>query len=157
RSTRSAIRTNLHGFLRIRIRGVSATVVPSSSRTHRRISPEGDAEGFLNQLPGDCSACCSIVELRQYTLRPGKRELLIELFDRDLIEPQETAGMCVIGQFRDLDRPDVFTWLRGFESMPQRRAALSAFYEGPVWARHQDAANSTMIDSDNVRLLRPVT
>jgi hypothetical protein len=32
---------------------------------------------------------------------------------------------------------------------------LAAFYEGPIWGAHCDAANATMIDSDNVFLLRP--
>jgi hypothetical protein len=63
--------------------------------------------------------------------------------------------MRVIGQFRDLDRPDRFVWLRGFADMPSRAAGLSAFYGGPVWAAHRDAANATMIDSDDVLLLRP--
>jgi CBS domain-containing protein len=31
-----------------------------------------------------------------------------------------------------------------------------AFYGGPVWAAHRDKANDTMIDSDDVLLLRPV-
>ena len=96
-----------------------------------------------------------VVELRQYTLKPGQREALIALFDREFIETQEATGMTVIGQFRDLDRPDVFVWLRGFEGMEARRDALTAFYGGPVWAAHRDAANATMIDSDNVLLLQP--
>jgi hypothetical protein len=96
-----------------------------------------------------------IVELRQYTLHPGQRETLIELFDRELVEPQEAVGMKVIGQFRAVDDPDRFIWLRGFSDMPARARALEAFYGGPVWARHRDAANATMIDSDNVLLLRP--
>jgi quinol monooxygenase YgiN len=99
--------------------------------------------------------CCPIVELRHYTLRPGKRETLIELFDREFIETQESAGMQLIAQFRDIDRPDVFTWLRGFENMQSRAVALAAFYDGPTWRAHCDVANSTMIDSDNVLLLRP--
>src|SRR5205085_9497784 len=28
-------------------------------------------------------------------------------------------------------------------------------HHGPVWARHRDAANATMIDSDDVLLLKP--
>ncbi|TIS38182.1 MAG: NIPSNAP family protein, partial [Mesorhizobium sp.] len=96
-----------------------------------------------------------IVELRQYTLKPGDRETLIALFDREFIESQEAVGMTVIGQFRDLDRPDMFVWLRGFADMEARRKALTAFYEGPVWAEHRDAANATMIDSDDVLLLKP--
>lgn len=98
---------------------------------------------------------CAVVELRQYTLHPQQREVLIDLFDREFVETQEAQGMRVLGQFRDLDRPDLFVWLRGFASMQARRQALEAFYGGPTWAAHRSAANATMIDSDNVLLLRP--
>lgn len=100
--------------------------------------------------------CCPVVELRQYTLHGGARETLIELFDREFVETQEACGMRVIGQFWDLDNPDRFVWLRGFPDMPRRAQALAAFYGGPVWKAHREAANATMIDSDNVLLLRPV-
>lgn len=99
--------------------------------------------------------CCPVVELRQYTLHPGMRDTLIELFDREFVESQEATGMVVIGQFRDLERPDRFVWLRGFSDMDARAAQLQEFYGGPVWKAHRDAANATMIDSDNVLLLRP--
>jgi quinol monooxygenase YgiN len=97
----------------------------------------------------------SVVELRQYTLQPGQRDTLIELFEREFIESQEACGMRLLGQFRDLDQPDRFVWLRAFNDMPARAQALAAFYGGPVWKAHRDAANATMIDSDNVLLLRP--
>ena len=97
----------------------------------------------------------AIVELRQYLLHPAQREVLIELFEREFIQPQEALGMQVIGQFRDLDRPDYFVWLRGFTDMASRAPALGAFYGGPVWQAQRNAANATMIDSDNVLLLRP--
>jgi hypothetical protein len=96
-----------------------------------------------------------IVELRQYTLHPGKRDVLIDLFDREFIESQEALGMMVVGQFRDVDDPDRFVWLRGFRDMPTRAEGLSAFYGGAVWQQHREVANATMIDSDNVLLLRP--
>ncbi|BCH34573.1 NIPSNAP family containing protein [Mesorhizobium sp. L-8-10] len=99
--------------------------------------------------------CAPVVELREYTLRPGGREKLIRLFDREFVETQEETGMNVVGQFRDPDRPDRFVWLRGFESMETRRQALADFYGGPVWAAHKDEANATMLDSDNVLLLQP--
>src|SRR5215468_1824869 len=100
---------------------------------------------------------CPVVELRQYTLRPGQRDVLIDLFDREFVESQEAAGMAIVGQFRDLDDPDRFVWIRGFASMPARATALAAFYGGPVWKQHAAAANATMIDSGNVLLLRPAT
>jgi len=62
--------------------------------------------------------------------------------------------MTVIGQFRDLNNSDRFVWLRGFSDMDRRAAQLQEFYGGPVWKAHRDAANATMIDSDNVLLLR---
>lgn len=99
--------------------------------------------------------CCPIVELRQYTLHPGQREVLIDLFDREFVETQEAVGITLVGQFRDLDDPDRFVFVRGFPDMPSRAASLEAFYNGPVWAAHREAANATMIDSTNVLLLRP--
>jgi hypothetical protein len=96
-----------------------------------------------------------IVELRQYTLRAGRRDVLIDLFDSKFVEPQEEVGMKVIGQFRDLDNPDKFVWLRGFRYMQHRAQGLADFYGGPVWQAHREAANATMIDSDDVLLLRP--
>jgi hypothetical protein len=98
-----------------------------------------------------------VIELRQYTLRPGQRDVLIDLFDREFVESQEADGMAIVGQFRDLDDPDRFTWIRGFASMPARARALASFYGGPAWKSHSAGANATMIDSDNVLLLRPVT
>jgi hypothetical protein len=98
-----------------------------------------------------------VVELRQYELRPGTRDVLIELFDRHLIEGQEECGMTIIGQYRNVDDPDRFVWLRGFEDMATRGAALTRFYKtGPVWAAHRDAARETMVDTDDALLLRPV-
>ena len=101
--------------------------------------------------------CCPVVELRQYTLIPGQSETLIALFEREFIETQEATGMKVIGQFRDLNNPDRFVWLRGFSDMDARAAQLQEFYGGPVWKKHRDAANATMVDSDNVLLLRPAS
>jgi NIPSNAP protein len=97
-----------------------------------------------------------IVELRRYTLHPGRRDELIELFDREFVETQEAVGIQVLGQFYDLDDPNQFVWLRGFNDMPAREKSLHAFYSGPVWKAHRDAANATMIDSDNVLLLQLV-
>lgn len=95
-----------------------------------------------------------IVELRQYTLHDGMRERLISLFEREFVESQEAFGMRVIGTFRDLDRPDRFVWLRGFRDMSSRLEGLSGFYSGAAWLAHREEANSTMIDSDNVLLLK---
>ncbi|WP_282791664.1 NIPSNAP family protein [Streptomyces sp. CC224B] len=112
----------------------------------------------LTDRPADrLTSGLAVIELRQYTLRPGRRDELIDLFDRAFVETQEDTGMTVLGQFRDLDDPDRFVWLRGFPDMAARRHALTAFYDGPVWAEHGARANATMLDSDDVLLLRPLS
>jgi hypothetical protein len=143
RSVTGAITARRHGLHRFIVGVLAMTLINVMA-----------ASGSPTDLKSDRS-CCNLVELRQYTLHPGQRDTLIELFDREFVEPQEALGVAVIGQFRDLDRPDRFVWLRGFESIEARRQALAAFYDGPVWHAHREAANATMIDSDNVLLLEP--
>lgn len=114
------------------------------------------AIGFLMTSHASAEArCCAVIELRQYRLKPGQRDALIEIFDRHFVEAQESAGMTVIGQFRDRGRPDYFVWLRGFADMESRHQALTALYDGPIWSTHKAAANDTMLDSDDVLLLKP--
>src|SRR5919199_1692664 len=100
-----------------------------------------------SELPHEGAAMAEVLELRQYTLHPGRRDELIELFDREFVESQEAVGAQVLGQFRDLDDQDRFVWLRGFADMATRGRALPAFYGGPVWREHSAKANATMIDS----------
>jgi hypothetical protein len=104
----------------------------------------------------DFSSFETVLELRRYTLHPGRRDELISLFEREFVEPQEALGAHLFGLFRVPSSPDQFVWLRGFRSLAARADALSEFYSGPVWRAHRDAANATMVDSDDVHLLRPV-
>jgi hypothetical protein len=97
----------------------------------------------------------NIVELRQYSLKPGMRDGLIALFEREFVESQEETGIDVIGTFHDADDPDRFIWLRGYPDMESRARSLHAFYGGSLWKANRDAAVATMVDSENVLLLRP--
>ena len=100
---------------------------------------------------------CGVFELRQYTLKTDRREDLVDVFEREFVEGQEVEGMCILGTFRDLDRDDRFVWVRGFRDMDERLQALTAFYGGPVWKANSAEANDTMVDVDDVLLLRPLT
>jgi quinol monooxygenase YgiN len=97
----------------------------------------------------------TVIELRRYRMKPGRRDDLVALFEREFIETQAAEGLQVLGIFTEPDAPDRFTWLRGFADMATRAAGLQAFYGGPVWQAHREAANATMDDSDDVLLLRP--
>lgn len=97
----------------------------------------------------------AVIELRQYRMKPGRRDELIDLFEREFVESQEAEGMSLLGQFRDLDAPGHFVWMRGFDGMEARKVALEAFYGGPIWQAHREAANATLADNDDVLLLKP--
>lgn len=96
-----------------------------------------------------------IVELRMYKLRKNRRDELIELFEREFIESREAVGIQVLGQFRNVDDPQSFVWLQGFNDMSARAQSLNAFYTSPIWMENRNAANATIIDSGNVLLLHP--
>jgi hypothetical protein len=97
----------------------------------------------------------TVLELRQYTMVPGCRDDFVDIFDREFVETQEALGIEVLGQFRDLGDPDRYVWMRRFPDMPSRKMSLEAFYDGPVWAEHMDAANTTMTEWHDVLLLKP--
>jgi hypothetical protein len=101
------------------------------------------------------TACCPIVELRQYTLYPGKRDAFIPLFESTFIESQEAVGIVLTGLFHDSNDANRFIWMRGFDSMQARHKALTDFYYGPVWQAHREQANPMLYDNDNVLLLHP--
>ena len=123
--------------------------------THQLTAGIALAAALSTAQASPAAACCPIVELRQYTMNPGQRETLVSLYEDKFIEGQEEAGVRVVGQFRDLGNAERFVWVRGFADMEQRKAALEAFYYGPVWQANRNAANATLADNDNVLLLRP--
>jgi hypothetical protein len=104
----------------------------------------------------DRHPCCRVLELRQYTLHPGGRDVLSSLFDRYFLDELAATGMHASGLFADVEDMDRLVWMRGFTDMVSRHRALSDFYlTGQVWREHAAAANATMIDSDDVLLLAP--
>lgn len=97
-----------------------------------------------------------VIELRRYTIQPGERENFAEYFDAYFPEAFQQLGAIAFGQFFERDKPQMFTWLRGFRDMDARAVVSCAFYYGPVWNEHRQTVNPMMIDSDDVLLLRAV-
>ena len=96
-----------------------------------------------------------IVELHRDRIVPGRRDVMIGLFEERLIEPQEAVGAKVLGTFRDESDPNAFVWLRGFTHMGARKAALSDYYDSATWRTHRDACTA-MGDGGDAHLLRAI-
>jgi NIPSNAP len=105
-------------------------------------------------LDGMLDTAYDVVELRRYAMRPGCRDTLIALFERAFIEGQEAAGMVPVGHYRDLDDEDRYVWFRAFPHRAKRHDALHAFYTSATWLENRNEANATLLDSDDVLLLR---
>jgi hypothetical protein len=139
----------------IRIRFLWSQITERSARWEQAFSADAGATWETNWIMEFSRVSGPVIELRQYKIFPGKREQMIEVFDGKLIEAQEDVGMRLLGQFRDLDDPNRFTWMREFRNMEERQRALKEFYTGPVWMAHRGEANPLLEDNDNVLLLRP--
>jgi len=139
----------------IRVRFLWSQLKERSARWEQAFSADGGATWETNWIMEFQRVSEPVIELRQYKIFAGQRERMIEVFDGKLIEGQEQVGMRLLGQFRDLDDPNRFTWIREFPSMQARGRALTEFYSGPVWKAHRGEANPLLEDNDNVLLLRP--
>ncbi|MEO6249948.1 MAG: hypothetical protein ABIO59_04630 [Luteimonas sp.] len=97
-----------------------------------------------------------VIELRRYTVADKERAHFARYFDSYFPEAFEQLGALVFGQFLERERPNGFTWLRGYTDMSARPIINSAFYYGPLWKEHRSKVNAILPDSDNVLLLRPL-
>lgn len=96
-----------------------------------------------------------LVEFRNYRLVPGGFDAFVEHFEDHFLESQEALGMDIVGQFRVVDDPERFVWIRRFREPSSRGASLAEFYEGPVWKEFGPRANELMVEYNDVYLLTP--
>jgi hypothetical protein len=98
-----------------------------------------------------------VIELRNYVIRPGRRDAFIELFEETFTQSQNILGGYTLGQYTVKGADDHFFWIRGFKDMTARVKFLNDFYRGsPAWKENKSAANSMLVNNDNVYLLKPL-
>jgi len=99
-----------------------------------------------------------IIDIRDYRVVPGTRDLLIERCETLFWDEQERLGARFLGGFRDADDPDRFLWLRAMPDLDTRQRVLTAFYsDGEMWRAQRDEVNRWIADSDDVLLAHPVS
>jgi NIPSNAP len=74
-----------------------------------------------------------LFELRQYRVRPGRRAEWVALMDEVIVPFQTDKGMTIVGTFVAEDDPDLYVWIRRFESESERERQYRAVYEDERW------------------------
>ncbi len=96
-----------------------------------------------------------LFELREYRIRDGRRDEFVRLMDETIIPFQRDKGMEIIGSFVSLEEPDLYVWLRRFESDEQRKKLYDAVYGDPYWTETIKPAMGDILirETVTVRLL----
>src|SRR5919106_4268287 len=109
---------------------------------------------FLASFPSVCSfvgmAGASVVEVRVYRIKPGRRDEFVEIFADRGRPAQEAYGIKVLGPLLDLKNPNVVVWIRSFPSDEDREQMKRDFYEGPEWISDLEELLMPMLDEFSV-------
>jgi hypothetical protein len=141
----AAMRKRVLAGIAVTIATCSLGFAPSEPATQQNtIDPGANLKDF------------QVYEFRRYTIKPGERQHFALDFDTFFPEAFEQQGAIVAGSFLERQKPNGFTWIRGFHTLDARAVLNSAFYYGPLWKEHRQGVNALIDDSDNVMLMRPL-
>jgi quinol monooxygenase YgiN len=74
-----------------------------------------------------------LFELRQYRIRPGKRDEWVHLMEEVIIPFQASHGMVIVASFVAEEDPDLYVWIRRFDDEEDRKRLYAAVYESDTW------------------------
>jgi hypothetical protein len=74
-----------------------------------------------------------LFELRQYRMRPGKKDAWVKLMEEEIIPFQTQHGMVIIGSWVGEKEEDVYVWIRRFDSEEERVRLYEAVYQSDHW------------------------
>ncbi len=97
-----------------------------------------------------------LFELRRYEAQPGKRDELVEIMDNEVIPFQAGQGMAVLGSWVDEENPDVYVWLRRFDSEEDRKALYTKVYESDHWKQHLAPQFPAILRRESIQVTRLV-
>ncbi|WP_028322122.1 NIPSNAP family protein [Desulfatiglans anilini] len=93
-------------------------------------------------------------ELRQYRIKDGKRERWVRLMEEKIIPFQVSKGMVFVGSFVALDEPDLYIWIRRFESEEEAERLYEEVYQSDYWKTEIAPLAKEMLDRDKMVITR---
>jgi len=74
-----------------------------------------------------------LFELRQYRVAPGRRDDWVRVMEDQIIPFQTSLGMVIVGSFVAEEDPDLYVWIRRFDSEDERVRQYEAVYQSDHW------------------------
>ena len=93
-------------------------------------------------------------EFRQYRIKDGRRDEWVKLMEEEVIPFQTSKGMVVAGSFTGEQEPDLYVWIRRFDSEEERLQLYKAVYESDQWINVIKPKIDTMLDRPRIVVTR---
>jgi len=95
-----------------------------------------------------------LFELRQYRMRPDKKDAWVKLMEEEVIPFQTQHGMVIIGSWVGEKEDDLYVWLRRFDSEEERVRLYEAVYQSDHWKNEIDPRVRELIDREKIVVTR---
>jgi hypothetical protein len=93
-------------------------------------------------------------ELRQYRIKDGKRDRWVKIMEEKIIPFQVSKGMVFVGSFVSMDEPDLYIWIRRFESEEEAERLYREVYESEFWKTEIKPYADEMLDRERMLVTR---
>lgn len=93
-------------------------------------------------------------ELRQYRVKPERRDEWVKLMEEVIIPFQVGQGMVVSGSFVGEQEDDLYVWIRRFESEQERAALYEKVYQSDTWKNEIAPRISDILDRERIVVTR---
>ncbi|MDA0353036.1 MAG: NIPSNAP family protein [Chloroflexi bacterium] len=93
-------------------------------------------------------------ELRQYLVRPGKKDEWVRMMEDEIIPFQQSQGMVIVGSFTGEEDASTYVWIRRFDSEAEREQLYAKVYESDHWKNDIAPKIPDLIDRAGMNIQR---
>jgi len=93
-------------------------------------------------------------EFRRYRIKDGKRDQWVRFMEEEIIPFQVSKGMVVCGSFIDPEHPEIYYWIRRFDSEAEKEALYEAVYQSDHWKENISPRVGDMLDRETIQVSR---
>ncbi len=95
-----------------------------------------------------------LFELRSYHTKPGMRDQWVRLMDEKIIPFQSAQGMVIVASFVGESDPDLYVWIRRFDTEADRIRQYALVYESDFWKNEITPKVSELLDRSQTVVTR---